>query len=56
MQPMPQQGMQTNIMPNGMPQSFPVQGGESPCAKKARESAEKIAALEAEVVETKKDK
>ncbi len=57
---MKQQMQMQGMPPQGMPQSFPVghppEGKESPCAKKARESAEKIVTLEAEIKESKKDK
>ena len=56
-QMMPQQGMPQGMMPQGqrgMPPEM-MQGQESPCAKKAREAAAKIATLEAEVLESKKE-
>ncbi len=50
---MMQQQNQQHMPPQNMPQGMPPQG-ESPCAKKSREAAEKIAVLEAKIVENKK--
>ena len=51
------QMMQRTTMPQGMPPMHrDPNAPESPCAKKARESAEKIKALEAEIVSDKESK
>ena len=55
MQGMPPQGMPQRMSQEDMNKMMASQGGESPCAKKARESAEKIATLEAEVIESKEE-
>ena len=42
--------------PQNMPSNQPMPSSESPCAKKQREAAAKIATLEAEVIENKEKK